>query len=220
MGLLLNLGWVLVPSDQVAARHYFLEQLNKPEYIWGIRAVCVMAAVLFYFLYQKLRGNMAVAEAAVSGEVMAADDSSADIDNVPVIEIDFSSESASTPEPVSASGSVAIEETEPVPAPEPVPVLESAPTPEQEPEPVLEDVPIMETVPELESALEPVSVLETAPTSESESEIKPVGKPVAVSKLPEPDAESNIWLWALVGVSVSIGGIVLLSIYRRKRRVA
>lgn len=218
MGLLLNLGWVLVPSDHVAARHYFLEQLNRPEYIWGIRAVFMMTAVLLFFLYQKLKGNMKTVEAAVSGEVMAADDSSADIDNVPVIEINFASVSTSAPAPVSTMETVAIEEPEPVSAPETVSVMESVSTPEQESEPVLEDAPIMENVPELETLPEPEYITEHTP--KREAEIKPAGKPGAVSKLPGPDVESNIWLWALVGVSVSIGGIVLLSIYRRKRRVA
>lgn len=238
MGLLLNLGWVLVPPGQVPARHYFLEQLNKPEYIWGIRVVCLMSAVMFLFLYQRLKESMEAAEAVASGEVMAADDSAADIDNVPVIEIDFTSN------------------PDPIPVAETVSAFESVPTPEPKPEPVHEDVPVMETTPEPEPipASETVSVLETVTASESESvheqertpeleyvsdreteskitpitehisrartEIKTAGRPVAVSELSEPDAASNIWLWALVGVSVSIGGIVLLSIYRRKRRVA
>lgn len=231
MELLLNLGWAFVPQDQMLVRHYFLEQLNKPEYIWGIRAVCVMTAVLVFFLYQKLKENMEVMEAAVSGEAMATDNSSADIDNVPVIEIAFTSK----PEPELAS--VSTFEAKPEPMPENVPVLETVseaqPEPvsenvlvletvsEPKPEPMSENVPVLDTV----SEPEPEPVPENAPVMEHnipkrETEIKPVKRLSAAHKVPVLDSESNIWLWALVGVSVSIGGLVALSIYRKKRRVA
>lgn len=234
MELLLNLGWTFVSPDQMLVRHYFLEQLNKPAYIWGIRAVCVMTAVLFFFLYQKLKANMEAIEAAASGEVMAGVDSSEVIDDVPVIEIAFAPEPASMPEiesvpenvptrePVSAPETAPIPELESMPEPESVFGQEAAPEPElvfeQETTPEPESVFEQEVTPELESISEPGSITEHTP--KREAEIKSAGKPVALSKLLGPDAESNIWLWALVGVSVSIGGMVLLSIYKRKRRVA
>lgn len=250
MELLLNLGWSFVPPDQMLVRHYFLEQLNKPEYIWGIRAVCVMTAVLFFFLYQRLKGNMEemeAVEAAVSGEMMTVDDSSESIDDVPVIEIAFTSGSTATPEPESVPEKAPVLETvsvpEAEPVPEAVPVLEAVPVPEAEPVP--ENLPIMEAGPisEAEPELEDISAAETESEPEIASALEPVPEndPVmehnipkretgikpksakrlsAAHKVPVLDAESNIWLWALVGVSVSIGGLVVLSIYRKKRRVA
>lgn len=252
MELLLNLGWSFVPPDQMLVRHYFLEQLNKPEYIWGIRAVCVMMTVLFFFLYQKLKGNMEAMEAVEatgSGEMMTVDDSSESIDNVPVIEIAFTSESAAAPAPEmeSVPENVPVLETVPMSEPEPVsiPALESVPAPVSGPAPenlpIMEAVPISGAEPEFEdisisepefepenvSTLEPGSELafEDVPVMEHdipkrENGIKPAKRLSAAHKVPILDAESNIWLWALVGVSVSIGGLVVLSIYRKKRRVA
>ena len=232
MELLLNLGWSFVPPDQMLVRHYFLEQLNKPEYIWGIRAVCVMTAVLFFFLYQRLKGNMEemeAVEAAVSGEMMTVDDSSESIDDVPVIEIAFTSGSTATPEPESVPEKAPVLETVSVPEAEPVPenlpIMEAGPISEAEPE--LEDISAAETEsePEIASALEPVPendpVMEhNIPKRETGIKPKPAKRLSVAHKVPVLDAESNIWLWALVGVSVSIGGLVVLSIYRKKRRVA
>ena len=159
---LLNMSWILVPSDQVLARHYFLEQLNKPEYIWGIRAVCVMTAVVFFFLYKRLKGNMAVAETIVSGEMMTIDNSSEDVDDVPVIEISFTPEPASVPEIESLLGNV--------PAPTPVPFPETGATTE----------PVLEPEPEIAAMTEPV--LESEPEIAYESKIVPIYGKVSASK--------------------------------------
>ena len=55
MEQLLYLGWAVISSDEVPARHYFLEMLNTPECIWGIRALGVAAVLLVFFLYRKLK---------------------------------------------------------------------------------------------------------------------------------------------------------------------
>ena len=173
---LLNMSWILVPSDQVQARHYFLEQLNKPEYIWGIRAVCVMTAVVGFFLYKKLKGDMAAAEAVVSGGMMAMDNSSEDTDDVPVIEIAFTPEPTSVPEPESALGNV--------PAPVSFPGTGDMAEPASEPEPEIAVMP----VPEPEIVVMPVSESEpeiaamTEPEPAYEPQIVPIYGKVSASK--------------------------------------
>ena len=179
---LLNMSWILVPSDQVQARHYFLEQLNKPEYIWGIRAVCVMTAVVGFFLYKKLKGDMAAAETIVSGGMMAMNNSSEDTDDVPVIEIAFTSEPASVleseiavmPEPEIA----AMPEPEPISAPESavLPQPESVSAPESAYEPQI--VPIYGKVSASKTAL--ASVLEFVPAPKSVLEQEDIPEPKSV----------------------------------------
>ena len=196
--VLLSMSWILVPSDQVLARHYFLEQLNKPEYIWGIRAVCVVTAVVFFFLYKKLKGNMTAAEAIVSGGRMAMDNSSEDMDDVPVIEIDFASEPVSAPETESALGNVpatvsfqeigvveepvSVSQPEAVVMPVPEPESEVVVMPVAEPEPEIAAMPEPEPVAEPEVAVlpEPESVSE--PESTYEPQIVPIYGKVSASK--------------------------------------
>lgn len=192
--VLLSTSWILVPSDQVLARHYFLEQLNKPEYIWGIRAVCVVTAVVFFFLYKKLKGNMTAAEAIVSGGRMAMDNSSEDMDDVPVIEIDFASEPVSAPETESALGNVpapvsfqeigvveepvSVSQPEAVVMPVPEPESEVVVMPVSEPEPEINVMPVSE--PEVVVLPEPESVSE--PESTYEPQIVPIYGKVSASK--------------------------------------
>lgn len=192
--VLLSMSWILVPSDQVLARHYFLEQLNKPEYIWGIRAVCVVTAVVFFFLYKKLKGNMTAAEAIVSGGRMAMDNSSEDMDDVPVIEIDFVSEPVSAPETESALGNVpapvsfqeigvveepvSVSQPEAVVMPVPEPESEVVVMPVSEPEPEINVMPVSE--PEVVVLPEPESVSE--PESTYEPQIVPIYGKVSASK--------------------------------------
>ena len=192
--VLLSMSWILVPSDQVLARHYFLEQLNKPEYIWGIRAVCVVTAVVFFFLYKKLKGNMTAAEAIVSGGRMAMDNSSEDMDDVPVIEIDFASEPVSAPETESALGNVpatvsfqeigvveepvSVSQPEAVVMPVPEPESEVVVMPVSEPEPEINVMHVAE--PEVAVLPEPESVSE--PESTYEPQIVPIYGKVSASK--------------------------------------
>lgn len=192
--VLLSMSWILVPSDQVLARHYFLEQLNKPEYIWGIRAVCVVTAVVFFFLYKKLKGNMTAAEAIVSGGRMAMDNSSEDMDDVPVIEIDFAPEPVSAPETESALGNVpapvsfqeigvveeplSVSQPEAVVMPVPEPESEVVVMPVADPEPEINVMPVSE--PEVAVLPEPESVSE--PESTYEPQIVPIYGKVSASK--------------------------------------
>lgn len=53
----------IIDSSMVEERHYFLEELNTPAVLWGIRAVCILAALTVFIVY------------VVSRKKAAADDS-------------------------------------------------------------------------------------------------------------------------------------------------
>ncbi len=42
----------VIPPDMVPRRHYFLEMLQSPEIIWGIRICCIAAAVAACMIYR------------------------------------------------------------------------------------------------------------------------------------------------------------------------
>lgn len=41
----------IINPDTVEERHYFLEILKTPEILWGIRAICVLAALTVFIIY-------------------------------------------------------------------------------------------------------------------------------------------------------------------------
>ena len=113
-----------ISPEQVLERHYFLEVLNRPEYIWGIRAVGVMTVILAVFLYLKLKEN--------AGELimMSTDTSENAADAEPISET--TSEPTSEPD-VEQVAEITLEPT-PAPNIEQVPelTLETSPKPDIE----------------------------------------------------------------------------------------
>lgn len=45
----------VIGEDMVAERHYFLEELQTPLALWGIRGICVLAALIALVVYIKMR---------------------------------------------------------------------------------------------------------------------------------------------------------------------
>lgn len=45
----------MIPADMVPARHYFLEALQSPAVIWGIRVCCVAAAAAALVIYRNMK---------------------------------------------------------------------------------------------------------------------------------------------------------------------
>ena len=186
-----------ISPEQVLERHYFLEVLNRPEYIWGIRAVGVMTVILAVFLYLKLKEN--------AGELimMSTDTSENAADAEPISET--TSEPTSEPD-VEQVAEITLEPT-PAPNIEQVPelTLETSPKPdiEQVPELTLETSPEPDTeqVMELSSELSDMVDSERTPNRQS--------KPKHVSS-----HEKEILLLALLGISV--GGLILFTCGRKK----
>lgn len=45
----------IIGEDMVAERHYFLKGLQAPFTLWGIRGICVLAALVAIMAYIKMR---------------------------------------------------------------------------------------------------------------------------------------------------------------------
>lgn len=45
----------VIPSDAVAERHYFLEPLQAEPAVWCIRGAGIVAAVVLFVLYRKMK---------------------------------------------------------------------------------------------------------------------------------------------------------------------
>lgn len=54
--MILNLG-LIIPSDMVAERHYFLECLHQPLILWGLRGICIIVALIACLVYVKIRSE-------------------------------------------------------------------------------------------------------------------------------------------------------------------
>ena len=201
MEQLLKMLVVVVSPEQVLRRHYFLEVLNKPEYIWGIRALGLMTAILAFFLYMKLKEAENAVEAAVGGMAaavdgthgIAADSPSSDgVETLdfPILDLDLE------PEPD--------QELEVTSEPEPDQELElsSEPTPAFDSDHISNQEPI------------PADISVTEHTYKQRDKIKPVRRHIA-SNVAEITCEKNLWLLALLGIS--LGGLILYT-YGRKRK--
>ena len=51
------MGWgiAVIPSDMVQRRHYFMEVMQSPVIIWGIRICCIVAAVAAFVIYRNMK---------------------------------------------------------------------------------------------------------------------------------------------------------------------
>lgn len=45
----------VVSSETVQAKHFFLEELSTAPIIWGIRIVCIVAAISALIIYFKMK---------------------------------------------------------------------------------------------------------------------------------------------------------------------
>lgn len=52
--MILSLG-LIITSDMVAERHYFLEILHEPLFLWGLRGICIITALIAVLVYVKMR---------------------------------------------------------------------------------------------------------------------------------------------------------------------
>ncbi len=48
---------VIVSPEMVAERHYFLEVIQSPCYIWAIRIVLIAALIAALIIYKKMKGK-------------------------------------------------------------------------------------------------------------------------------------------------------------------
>lgn len=54
--MILSLGLVIT-SDMVAERHYFLESLHQLLILWGLRGICIITALIAFLVYVKMRNE-------------------------------------------------------------------------------------------------------------------------------------------------------------------
>lgn len=45
----------IINADMVTERHYFLETLNTPQLMWGIRGICVLMGITALVIYFKMK---------------------------------------------------------------------------------------------------------------------------------------------------------------------
>lgn len=52
-----NMRWAMamVSPDMVPKRHYFMEMMQAPEVIWGIRIACIVIAVMVFAIYRYMK---------------------------------------------------------------------------------------------------------------------------------------------------------------------
>lgn len=53
----MDLGYTIVSPELVAERHYFLELLQSPYYIWGIRLLLVLSLIVALVIYKRMKGK-------------------------------------------------------------------------------------------------------------------------------------------------------------------
>lgn len=49
--------FAIISPDMAPARHYFLETIQRPQIIWGIRILCIVSAVAALLIYKKMRDH-------------------------------------------------------------------------------------------------------------------------------------------------------------------
>lgn len=54
---MMNLVVTMIPADAVQERHYFMEFMQEPTVIWGIRILFTVFAVAAFLIYKFLKKN-------------------------------------------------------------------------------------------------------------------------------------------------------------------